>query len=680
MVVVVPPADDILASLDPEQAAIAQAVGGPVVVVAGAGTGKTRALTHRIAFAVRTGQAQADQVLALTFTTKAAAEMRSRLRDLGVHGVQARTFHSAALRQARYFWPQVMGVPLPPVSEKMLPMVADAASQAGLATDTALLRDLASEISWAKASNVRAEAYVEAAADAARAVAGAAPERVGRVLEAYELVKHRAGVIDLDDILLVTLGLLTEYGTVAQQVRATYRHLLVDEYQDVSPVQHALLRAWLGPGEDIVVVGDPAQSIHAFAGADARYLLGFEREFPTAHRFELVRNYRSTPQIVSFANQLAARSGGRVPAVRLRPVLGAGPGVSSVACSGSEEEVASLVEWLQRRQADGAAWPEMAVLYRVNAQSVPIEAALAQAGVPYTVRGAERFYERAEVRAALAAWRGLASTRPDDPAAGLRDALTGLGWTPEPPEGQGRGRERWESWQALAALIDGLQPDTTAAQAMAEVDRLRQEQQAPATPGVVLATLHASKGLEFDGVAIIGVQEGLLPFSLATTESQVSEENRLLYVGVTRARRWLRLSWDASRRRPSRFLQGPAKPERISAAPTRRRQVRSCRVCGRALLDGVDIKLGRHSGCPSSYPEALLEQLKAWRLDRARTDAVPAFVVFSDATLIAIAEARPATPRALADISGVGPTKLQRYGDAVLAIVNGQAATRSRGA
>jgi len=663
--------DAILEGLDAEQAAIARAGGGPVVVVAGAGTGKTRALTHRIAYQVASGQVDAQQVLALTFTTKAAGEMRSRLAGLGVRGVQARTFHSAALRQAKYFWPRMTDQPLPPVTDKTLPMVAEAAQRVGVMGDTARLRDLVGEVSWSKVCNVPADRYPAVAPGLGRSVAGVTPEQVAAVLAGYEQTKHRAGVIDMDDILLVALGLMTQYPQVAAQVRDTYRHLLVDEYQDVSPVQHTLLRAWLGDGDDLMVVGDPAQSIHAFAGADVRFLLGFTDEFPEARRFELTTNYRSSAQVVSYANEVAARSRGRVRAVRLRPLSPPGPDVAEVGCADGPSEIAELVDWLTACHDGDLDWEQMAVLYRVNAQSLAVESALGQAGIPYTVRGAERFYDRPEVTAALAAWRGLAAARPDDPGVkSLLDALTGLGWTAEPPEGQGRQRERWESWQALATLLDSLPEGISTAAAVSHVEQLADAQQAPSTPGVVLATLHASKGLEFDAVAIIGVQEGLLPFSLATTDDQLAEENRLLYVGVTRARKLLHLSWDASRRRPSRFLDVTPAPEFKGRARQRpKRQLRTCRVCGKALLVGAEIILGRHTGCPSDFDESLFEALKAWRLQRAREDDVPAFVVFSDATLMAITEAAPSSKPDLLDISGIGETKLERYGDAVLDVI-----------
>ncbi|MCL2489125.1 MAG: ATP-dependent DNA helicase UvrD2 [Propionibacteriaceae bacterium] len=662
-------AQDILAGLDPEQTAIARAVEGPVVVIAGAGTGKTRALTHRIAYGVATGAMVAQQTLALTFTTKAAGEMRSRLASLRVPGVQARTFHSAALRQAKYFWPQATHTEFPAITERSMPLVAEAASQVGVSGDTARLRDLTAEVSWAKSCNVGPEAYQAAADAAGRLVSGVSAGQVADVMAAYERVKHRAGVIDLDDILLATLGLVTQYPSVAEQVHDTYRNLFVDEYQDVSPLQHALLKAWLGDRDQIVAVGDPAQAIHAFAGADPKFLTGFARDFPRAQTFKLVRNYRSSATVVNFANTLAARSRGMVPAVKLVPQRAGGAPVTQRACESGEHEVNTVVAWLHERHTAGLPWQDMAVLYRVNSQSVPFEAALAEAAVPYSVRGAERFYERAEVRAALTAWRSTASKAPDAPASGLRDTLSRLGWTPDPPDGQGRQRERWESWQALAKMIDGFPPDWTTVQAVRETERLADEQQAPTSDGVVLATLHSAKGLEFEAVAIVGVQEGLLPYMLATTPAQLAEENRLLYVGATRARQWLQITWDGSRRRPSRFLDAPATRPGPRSEPRAKRQLRKCRVCGEVLLTGADIKLGRHTSCPSSYDEALLDALKAWRLQRSRTDDVPAFVVFSDATLMAVAEAVPRTRAGLLEISGIGPSKLDRYGDELLAVL-----------
>ncbi|MCL2652500.1 MAG: ATP-dependent DNA helicase UvrD2 [Propionibacteriaceae bacterium] len=663
---------DILAGLDPEQTAIAQAVEGPMVVIAGAGTGKTRALTHRIAYGVATGAMVAQQTLALTFTTKAAGEMRSRLASLRVPGVQARTFHSAALRQAKYFWPQATHTEFPAVTERSMPMVAEAASHVGVSGDTARLRDLTAEVSWAKSCNVSPQAYESAAEAAGRLVSGVSATQVADVLAAYERVKHRAGVIDLDDILLATLGLVTQYPAVAEQVHDTYRNLFVDEYQDVSPLQHALLKAWLGDSDQIVAVGDPAQAIHAFAGADPKFLLGFARDFPRAQTFKLVRNYRSSATVVNYANSLAARSHGMVPAVKLLPQRPGGAPVTQLACDSGEHEVTTTITWLREHNKAGLPWHDMAVLYRVNSQSVRFEAALAEASIPYAVRGAERFYERPEVRAALTAWRSVASSAPDGAVSSLRDALMRLGWTPDPPDGQGRQRERWESWQALAQLVDGFPPEWTTIQAVLEIERLADEQQAPTSDGVVLATLHSAKGLEFEAVAIVGVQEGLVPYTLATSPSQLAEENRLLYVGATRARQWLRISWDGSRRRPSRFLDAPAARSGGRSESRPKRQLRKCRVCGEVLLVGADIKLGRHATCPSNYDEALLDDLKAWRLQRSRTDDVPAFVVFSDATLMAVTEAVPTTRAALLEVSGIGPSKLERYGDELLGILRRQ--------
>ena len=681
--------ESVLAGLDPEQRLVATTVGGPVAVIAGAGTGKTRAITHRIVHAVLTGQQRAGAILAVTFTTRAAGEMRARLRSLGAPRVQARTFHSAALRQLRYFWPRVTGAELPEIAGSTYGLVAEAASREGLrSADTALVRDLAGEIGWAKSTNVLPADYPVLAARAGRAVAGADPETVARVAAEYERVKSRRGVMDYDDILLCAVALMHEHPEVAQEFRSGYRHFIVDEYQDVSPLQHAMLTQWLGEGRDLCVVGDPDQAIHSFAGADPRFLTGFAREFPGATVLRLDRNYRSTPQIIGVANDLLHPPGraavGR--GVVLRPMRPEGPAVGTAECADEDEEASRLSAWLVDRHHAGAPWSRMAVLYRVNAQSPAVEAALAQARVPYQVRGAERFYERAEIRAALTGLRAAAGSDPQTPALEASDRVLGsLGWAPEPPAGQGRVRERWESWQALHDLVADLieAGAATMAQAVAGLEQRVADQQAPVADGVTLSTLHSAKGLEWDAVALIGVQEGLLPFSLARSPREIAEERRLLYVGITRARHDLRLSWATGatgrrgRRRPSRFLGGLAgtgeRADRAAepAPGPRRRRVVHCVVCGGALGRAVEIKLGHNAECEVPFDEGLLERLKAWRLGVAKRQSVPAFVVFTDATLMALAQAEPSDERGLLEIRGIGRSKARRYGQDVLAIIGG---------
>ncbi len=317
-------AESLLAGLDPEQRAVATALSGPVAVIAGAGTGKTRAITHRIAYGVATGAYNPTSVLAVTFTTRAAGELRGRLQQLGAHGVQARTFHSAALRQAQYFWPKAYGGELPGVLDNRMSLVAEAASRLRIRVDTPKLRDLVAEIAWAKVSNVNPEDYPRLAGSHHRSVASFDPETVARIFAGYEQAKRDRSRIDFEDILLCAAALLSEHPEVADTIRRTYRHLVVDEYQDVSPLQEALLNLWRGDRTDLCVVGDPAQTIHSFAGAQAHFLTGFARRFPDATVVKLVRDYRSTPQVVGCANAIMAAGSG---AVTLQAQQPAGPEV-----------------------------------------------------------------------------------------------------------------------------------------------------------------------------------------------------------------------------------------------------------------------------------------------------------------------------------------------------------------
>ncbi|MFT3877885.1 MAG: ATP-dependent DNA helicase UvrD2 [Propioniciclava sp.] len=675
----------ILDGLDPEQRQVALALEGPVVVLAGAGTGKTRAMTHRIAYGVATGAFEPTAVLALTFTTRAAGELRERLRGLGVARVQARTFHSAALRQAQYFWPQAYGNELPPVADHRIGLVADALRRDRLTPDTTLLRDMAAEISWAKVSNVAPGEYAAIAPTRHREVNGVAPDQVGRVMAHYEAVKAARGVIDFDDILLCTAGMLADNPDVAAQVRRTYRHFVVDEYQDVSPLQQALLDLWRGDSDELCVVGDPAQTIHSFAGAQASFLTGFTGRHPHATRIELVRDYRSTLQVVTLANALMVGHG---PSVGLRAQRPDGPAPIFASTASEADEAATVAAWLTAKHAAGVPWSEMAVLYRIHAQSPAFEAALGDAGVPFTTRGSEGFFERAEVRAAIRALAAAVKATPDEsPDAALRAALAGLGFTTEPPSGQGGARERWESWSALAGLGDDFtrsHPEARVEDLLAELDARARAQHAPAGQGVTLSSLHAAKGLEWDAVAITGAHEGSLPFILATTPEEVAEERRLFYVGVTRAREHLHISWSTSRngggprRGASRFLDGvaTAAPAQPASRPARGRPRRGsamsavCRVCGRGLTNGSERKLGRHTTCEASYDEATWEALRAWRKAEADAASLPAFVICTDATLMAVAERMPGTLKELSEIAGFGATKLHRYGKGVLAVLD----------
>jgi DNA helicase-2/ATP-dependent DNA helicase PcrA len=668
-------------------------------VLAGAGTGKTRAITHRIAYAVHAGAQQPQRVLALTFTARAAGEMRTRLRGLGVHGVQARTFHAAALRQLHFFWPQAVGGAAPEVMSVKAPAVAEAASRLRMQFDRTTIRDLAAEIEWAKVNLLTPQSYAARAREARREPPGLDPTAMSRLFEAYEEVKQRRGVIDFEDVLLLTVGILDERDDIARTVRAQYRQFVVDEYQDVNDLQQRLLDLWLGDRDDLCVVGDPAQTIYSFTGASPRHLVGFPKRFKGAHVVRLVRNYRSSPQIVALANLIvgsgtqAARDG----SVRL--VAQGEPGPAPVLESHADDPaeataVAARIKALLDAGHDAA---ETAVLFRTNAQSEAFEAALSDADVPYLVRGGERFFARKEVRDAILLLRGAARGDDGDKQLGAlaRDVITGVGWAPEPPSSGGATRERWESLAALATLADDLAvaaPGARLPDLVAELDRRAAEQHAPAVQGVTLASLHAAKGLEWDTVFLVGASDGLIPISMAEGQDAVEEERRLLYVGLTRARRRLFVSWAGARtpgarstRRVSRFLAAAAsilgadaRTEGSSPAPRRSTprvaRVAHCRGCGAELVTAAQRKTGRCAVCPPTYDEGTFERLRAWRLSVAREAGVPAYVVFTDATLTAIAEDSPADAGALASISGVGARKLEQYGSDVIAIIAGATA------
>lgn len=638
--------DDLLSGLDPEQRDVASALRGPVCVIAGAGTGKTRAITHRIAYGVATGVYNAREVLAVTFTTRAAGEMKTRLAQLGSPGVQARTFHSAALRQAKYFWPQVYGGAFPQVMASKFALVSETVRRLGVRADNALVRDLAAEIEWAKVTNTTLDGYPKAG----REVADMAPDEVVAVLRSYEDLKRERERIDMEDILLVTAAMLADNEQVAAQVRRAYKWFVVDEFQDVNPLQATLLDLWLGGRDEICVVGDPRQTIYSFAGASPDVLREFTRKHAGARRLELVRNYRSTPQIVEVANRVIGPAGG----VALAAQRESGPVVSYVGHGDEPAEAQAVAHAIGALHAGGVAYRDMAVLFRINAQSEAFEEALGAAFIPFTLRGVEGFFHRTEVRQAVTLLRGAARAGEgsDGGLTGdVRAVLASMGYTDQPPAGAGQVRDRWESMNAIVSMAGELPVGSGLTELVADLDRRADQAHAPVADGVTLATLHAAKGLEWDAVFCVGMHEGMMPSVHADTPAAVDEERRLFYVGLTRAKRHLCVSWAASRnpggrgrRRPTRFLDGL-----VDAPPPRRPR-----------------KLAVPAG---DFDAALFEKLRQWRAKESSAQSVPAFVVFNDATLQAIAAALPADERALLALPGIGPAKVEKYGSAVLAIV-----------
>jgi DNA helicase-2/ATP-dependent DNA helicase PcrA len=680
-----------LGELDPEQRQVVVAPRGPVCVLAGAGTGKTRAITRRIARLVQDGQVSPGQVLAVTFTARAAGEMRTRLRGLGVQAVQARTFHAAALRQLRYFWPRVVGDQQWDLIEHKLRLIGQAASKVGLPTEPETLRDLAGEIEWAKACLVTPEDYPAVAAKEQRDTP-ASVQQVAAVYQGYEQAKSRARMLDFDDLLLHTAAALEEHGEVASEFRDRYRCFVVDEYQDVTPLQQRVLDAWLGDRDDLTVVGDANQTIYSFAGASPRPLLEFTRRFPGATVVRLERDYRSTPEVVSLANRVIGAARDRPAGSRLKLVgqRAAGPQPRFAEFEDEPAEAAAAARRIKELLDGGVSASEIAVLFRVNAQSEVYEQALSELGVPYLVRGGERFFSRPEVRQAMIALRQAAGggVAGGDLPGTVREVLTPLGLAADPPVG-GAARQRWESLLALVELAEelaGSVPDADLPQYVAELEQRADAQHPPTVEGVTLASLHAAKGLEWDAVFVVGLVDGTLPIQHADDDpAAVEEERRLLYVGVTRAREHLWLSWALARsaggrrgRRRSRFLYGlipedhpTARLAKSAPRDTRREDKPKCRLCGAPLVGTLPVKLGRCADCPSDVDEELLARLRSWRADRASTLKVPPYVVFTDATLVAIAEQRPVDTPGLVAISGIGAAKLDRYGPDVLALVQG---------
>ena len=583
----------VLAALDPDQREVALATRGPVCVLAGAGTGKTRAIAHRIAYGVRTGVVNPAHVLALTFTTRAAGELRARLRQLagpaggGMEQVQARTFHAAALRQLTHFWPRTVGGRPPAVLGSKIGLLSEAARRLGVHASLPDLRDVAGEIEWAKVMQVRPDGYPAAAVTAGRS-ALLGEQTTMRLFAGYEQLRRERHLIDFESVLELCAAILAEHRLAAAEVADRYRYFVVDEYQDVNPMQKLLLDVWTDGRDEVCVVGDPRQTIYSFTGATPAYLTGFTADFPHATVVRLVRNYRSTPQVVALANRLTAATGAARTTIGPNASLSGPPLVAQRAPgpepefthhADEEAEAAAVAARAAALVAQGVPPREMAVLVRTNAQTERFERAFAQAGVPCQVRGAERFFDRPEVRQAMGLLRaalvsaraagdpGQVTAAEPGPAAEVRHVLAGLGFTLDPPPGRGPARERWESLAALAQLAEdfcAIAPDAGLADVVAELAHRAAIEHAPALDGVTVASLHAAKGLEWDVVFLPGLTEGNLPIVHAQTGEAVAEERRLLYVGVTRARQQVCLSWALARApggRPVRPCRARARSE-----------------------------------------------------------------------------------------------------------------------
>ena len=552
-------AEALLENLDEEQRLAAEALIGPTCILAGAGTGKTRTITHRIAYGIARGYYAANRVLALTYTNRAAGELRSRLRQLGASGVQVKTFHAAALSQLEFFWPQFAGVPAPQVIESKAKLIADAANELKLKLDTSAIRELAAEIEWRKYSMLSLESYAEVVAKRPK-IAGLTGEQNVALQNLYEENKIRSQRLDWEDVLILTLGMLRAEPLALSHVQQQYRFFTVDEYQDISPLQHELLDTWMGEHTDLCVVGDPNQTIYSFTGATSEFLRNFDSRFENAKILQLTQNYRSSQNIVAAANRVVADSS---VVDELRAAAGKGEEVRVLQFATVADEAREVALSI-RAQIDAGAKPnEIAVLYRVNGQSETFEAALAEQSIDYQLRGGERFFNRPEIQRAFTAIRAEANSagRPDKSTFEvITDICRSVGWTSREPDHAGPVRDRWESLTALIAMLDEMPEGATIAQFAAELEERKRSQHEPVKPAVTLSTIHAAKGLEWPQVYIVGATEGYLPIGYATTPAEIAEEKRLFYVAITRAGRKLSITWSkrdsatGRDREPSRFI------------------------------------------------------------------------------------------------------------------------------
>jgi DNA helicase-2/ATP-dependent DNA helicase PcrA len=675
----------LLEDLNAAQREAVTTTSGPLAIIAGAGSGKTRVISRRAAYAIETGVVTTDRILLVTFTDKAATEMVERMAALGHRGVMAKTFHAHALAQLRTFWPaRHGGEPLPGILESPLRLLYPLARRLPGGYAFTQAKDLADTIAWAKVRRIPPERWREDGGDRAPIPA----ELFARVYADYERAKARSGQIDFDDMLVETVRLLEADEAAAALVRSRKTWFSVDEYQDTNLLAERLLALWLGDSKDLAVVGDPDQTIYTFTGATPELLLGFEARHPGARVIGLADNYRSSPQVLGLANRLIPVAG---PRGALQATQEAGPAPSIRRYTDDEAERAAIVGAIRALLGQGIEGGEIAILVRINAQLPEIEQALTRAGIAFRVRG-QRFFERREVREA----RRLLASVPapgggDGEGAGARAASSGpaligtirtlfekrLGLGADVESGGDEARERAASLQLLLGIVSdvvGSKPGMSIADVLAELDRREAEEAAGSEGGVNLLTYHRAKGLEWDAVFLPALEEGLLPIRQAKEDAAIDEERRLLYVGITRARRHLALSWAARRASAPGAKAGARKPSRFLDLLEPSRARRPAELAGSrgvprriAALEPRDDSAG---GVAADIDRSILESLQRWRRDRARADAVPAYVVAHDAMLFAIAEVRPQSLTALARVKGIGPAKLERYGEDILRIVS----------
>jgi DNA helicase-2/ATP-dependent DNA helicase PcrA len=604
-------AERILEGLNAEQQAAAEATRGPVCILAGAGTGKTTTITRRIAWQVASGAFAPPAVVAVTFTDKAAGELRGRLAALGVEGVRASTFHSAALALLRRFG----GDPGRIMATKAL-LLRRIGNSLPKPYRFRPAGDLATEVEWAKNRRLTPSTYLAGLGDHEPPLPA---DLAHRVFREYERRKAEEGALDFEDLLERAIRLLEDDDDALQIVRDKWQAFTVDEYQDVNLLQQTLLEFWLGPRDDLCVVGDDYQSIYGFTGASAQWLLDVPLRFPSARVVRLEQNYRSTPQVLELANRLVPRLGGSEKT--LHPTFADGP--EPVVRPGAD-----IAAHIAELAAAGVPLEDQAVLVRTNARTTEFEEAFHDAGIPF--QGAS-LLDRDAARQLLKVLRGVDST---DVAGLVRRTAVAQGLLEDPPEKLG---DREQTRQAdLARLLRLAEQFDDGTRTVAEfASSLAERFGSSAGRGVHLMTLHRAKGLEFEAVHLPRLEEGELPIRRARG-GEIEEERRLLYVGLTRAKRHLTLTWSG---RPSRFLDELGVRAAAAVVPAAK---------------------------PKLEATPAVRALKEWRLARARAEEVPAYVVFNDRTLAELIRLHPKTIAELAEVPGIGPAKLERFGPELL--------------
>ncbi len=658
---------------DPQRAAV-ETSAAPLCIQAGAGAGKTRVLARRIAYRVANGTADPNHILALTFTRKAAGELTGRLQSLGVRDrVATGTFHAVAYAQLRQYW-RDRGEPAPTLLDSKARLLGRLAPGRPEVAD-APIAQLAGEIEWAQARLISPADYESASEDAGRRPP-VSPAALASLFARYETEKRRCRLADFDDLLSRCAAAVEGDAAFGAAQRWKWRHLFVDEFQDVNPLQYRLLCAWLGTSDDLCVVGDPHQAIYGWNGADPDLLRHLPRHRPGTTVIRLDVNHRCSPQVVAAAAAVLGPPGSELRS--LRPD-GPPPAVRSYPTDQAEAE--GVATELRRAHAEGVPWSQMAVLMRTNAQAAAFEASLRAAKVPYQLASGAGLVGHRVVRDALA----QLSTRQRTPFAVVVADLGAMAAGDEPvaSDDQVGDRVALNGLLGLARSYEGMDDGATTEGFLTWLRSMSRgvDRDLPAVEAVTVSSFHRAKGLEWRAVWVTGLEQGLVPIGSVTAGPAADEERRLLYVALTRAERDLHCSWAEGRRLGGRLVPREPSPWLDAVVSTIDRSVAfpaaGAPESWRERLTTERERLRRSRRPPAFGPSAgqpepdpaVVESLRLWRSRAARAAGVPGSVLLHDRTLFALALAQPTTIEGLLAVPGMGGVKASRYGDALLAAV-----------